>query len=484
MSGGSKTKTQTTTVNSAPWVGVQPHLTQSYGQYQDYINNPSPTPARNNAIDTLNGFAGNTNYNAGVGRLQSLSGDATQTYNANTDGLTQLGQAGALNGQGLAAQGVLSGLASNGAMDATGYGTLTGLAGSGVDSGADRTALQRIMNGDNTDAQATAYNRSVLNGDYLTQNNPYFQDMVNNSIASARPSVDAAFASSGRLGSGSHAAAFADSANRAATTLGYQDYQNERNNQTTAANSLNSAALQNAGLQSLAAQADAGIAATDFSSRLSAGQGLLSAGFQNAGVQNNAASGLLNSQQQDAATRMNAMQSAVSADQGLRNSWQNAASSLVRASTVPGEQYTQAANLEAANSPEQRLATYIQLLNGAQGGTSSQQVPVSSGSGLLTGLGAVSGLAGGLGALGRGTDGLLSLGSTVGGWLSDARAKENIRPVGLLHNGQTVYAYNYKDGSPTQIGLLAQEVARDRPEAIGNYGNTGLMSVNYDAATA
>ena len=53
MSGGSKTKTQTTTVNSAPWVGVQPYLTQSYGQYQNYINNPSPTPARNNAIDTL-----------------------------------------------------------------------------------------------------------------------------------------------------------------------------------------------------------------------------------------------------------------------------------------------------------------------------------------------------------------------------------------------------------------------------------------------
>lgn len=415
MSGGGGSKTQTTTTSSAPWVGVQPYLTSAYGQYQDYINNPSSTAARSNAIDTLNGFADNREYNTATNTLRDMAANPNSaTYDQNVAGLNALGQTGALNAQGTAAQGTLSSIAS----------------------------------GSNLDADAQSYLKSVVGGDYLTQNNPYFQDMVNNSIATARPSVDAAFASSGRLGSGSHAAAFADSANRAATSLGYQDYQNERNIQNSAAGLLNSGALQNASTQA------------------------------------GAATGLLNSQRQDAATRMNAMTGALSADQTSAARQLQTAQQLLSSSTIPGEQYTQAANLEASNSPEQRLATYIQLLNGAQGGTTSQQVPVSSGSGLLTGLGSVAGLAGGLGALGRGASGLTSLATSLGGWLSDARAKENIRPVGLLHNGQTVYAYNYKDGSPTHIGLLAQEVARDRPEAVGNFGNTGLLSVNYDAATA
>lgn len=83
--------------------------------------------------------------------------------------------------------------------------------------------------------QATDYYTRVARGDFLSPtSNPYFQAMVDQSIAAARPSVDSAFASSGRLGSGSHAAAFSDAATRASTGLGYQNYATERGYQDNA----------------------------------------------------------------------------------------------------------------------------------------------------------------------------------------------------------------------------------------------------------
>jgi hypothetical protein len=73
------------------------------------------------------------------------------------------------------------------------------------------------------------------------------------------------------------------------------------------------------------------------------------------------------------------------------------------------------------------------------------------------------------------------LGETVGAMFSDARMKTDIRPVGLLDNGLPIYAYRFKSGGPTQIGLLAQDVAKAMPQAVGHHG--GLLTVNYDLAT-
>ena len=64
---------------------------------------------------------------------------------------------------------------------------------------------------------------------------------------------------------------------------------------------------------------------------------------------------------------------------------------------------------------------------------------------------------------------------------SDKRAKENIEPVGHLNDGQKIYKYNYKGDPHTQIGLIAQEVERKHPEAVGE--SNGLKTVNYDLAT-
>lgn len=66
--------------------------------------------------------------------------------------------------------------------------------------------------------------------------------------------------------------------------------------------------------------------------------------------------------------------------------------------------------------------------------------------------------------------------------LSDARAKDDIEPVGALYDGQTVYKYRYKGDPRHQIGLMAQEVEEHLPEAVGEFG-FGLKGVDYDAAT-
>lgn len=70
-----------------------------------------------------------------------------------------------------------------------------------------------------------------------------------------------------------------------------------------------------------------------------------------------------------------------------------------------------------------------------------------------------------------------------GGFFSDSRLKEDIEKVGELHDGQPIFKFRYK-GEPreaTKIGLMADEVEKDKPEAVGLAG--GFRTVNYDDAT-
>lgn len=75
-----------------------------------------------------------------------------------------------------------------------------------------------------------------------------------------------------------------------------------------------------------------------------------------------------------------------------------------------------------------------------------------------------------------------SLGSAF--LLSDENAKDEIEPVGKLNDGQNVYSYVYKDdpNRVKQIGLLAQEVQRRRPDAVRRRSD-GYLEVNYGRAT-
>lgn len=381
--GGSKTTTQ----KNDPWAPQQPYLTDQFSLAKGlYESNPANASAET-AIQLYNDYRKGGEYQTGMGIL----GDITQGRNADTTSLANVGtlaQNGGYSADGQQAQAALSGLAKNGAIDASGYSALSGIAANGVDDSASRAALARIFSGSNLDSQGMDYLRRVTSGDYLSDQNPYFNDMVNNSVAAARPSVDSTFASSGRLGSGSHVAALADSANRTATTLGYQDYQAERQLQDAAARGLLTFGLQDTSTRADAASRDANIAATDANVRLNAGQGLLGAGFQDASARSGAATGLLNSEQADAALKLNADKTALDFNTNLTASQAQAAQQLIQLGLTPAQASAAAASLEDETGPYARLKRYAELIGGPYGGTATSTGPKTDNTGAYVGAGA------------------------------------------------------------------------------------------------
>ena len=83
---------------------------------------------------------------------------------------------------------------------------------------------------------------------------------------------------------------------------------------------------------------------------------------------------------------------------------------------------------------------------------------------------------------------IMSTAGALGGMgvalFSDKRLKENLKPVGKLNNGLKVYVGNYKketglDTRP-QLFLVAQEVKKEHPEAVGK--KFGALTVDYKQA--
>jgi len=82
--------------------------------------------------------------------------------------------------------------------------------------------------------------------------------------------------------------------------------------------------------------------------------------------------------------------------------------------------------------------------------------------------------------------GLMGLGGTLGAAaiMSDIRTKENIKAIGWLPNGLSVYEYEYKPkwkdeaGHGKFIGVMAQEVEMFKPEAVFTRPD-GYKMVNY-----
>jgi len=66
-------------------------------------------------------------------------------------------------------------------------------------------------------------------------------------------------------------------------------------------------------------------------------------------------------------------------------------------------------------------------------------------------------------------------------FFSDERLKEDIEPIGETYDGQKIYKYRYKGQEGKQIGLVAQDVERKHPDAVGS--SQGFKTVDYDAAT-
>lgn len=64
---------------------------------------------------------------------------------------------------------------------------------------------------------------------------------------------------------------------------------------------------------------------------------------------------------------------------------------------------------------------------------------------------------------------------------SDERVKDDIKPIGQTFDGQPIYKFRYKGSPMTQIGLMAQDVERRDPGAVGS--DHGIKTVEYDRAT-
>jgi Chaperone of endosialidase len=177
------------------------------------------------------------------------------------------------------------------------------------------------------------------------------------------------------------------------------------------------------------------------------------------------------------------------------------AGSLPGLSTLPGQTALSAANtaeaLPFADSaiPESLLAQIAALgSEGTATGTSTTSMPVNLGTTLLGGgLGLLSLLGANPGTTSttNPTTGAVTSGTTGGAGLlgllslSDERSKEDIVPIGLLHNGLNVYKFKYRHDPKheTHVGLIAQEVEDVAPHAVGEFGDTGYKGVDYDLAT-
>jgi hypothetical protein len=77
--------------------------------------------------------------------------------------------------------------------------------------------------------------------------------------------------------------------------------------------------------------------------------------------------------------------------------------------------------------------------------------------------------------------GLFGLGAAGVYKFSDERLKKNIKKIGKTNDGQNLYSYKYKGSDEPQIGLMAQEVAKKKPDAVA-VTPSGFLAVNYDKA--
>lgn len=97
---------------------------------------------------------------------------------------------------------------------------------------------------------------NTANGDYLSAGNPYFQGMADQIKTQVMPQIEGQFAAGNRMGSAGSGFAVGNGLGTAIGNLAFQNYANERNNQTQA--SALAPANQSAQYQNIAALTDAG----------------------------------------------------------------------------------------------------------------------------------------------------------------------------------------------------------------------------------
>lgn len=154
-----------------------------------------------------------------------------------------------------------------------------------------------------------------------------------------------------------------------------------------------------------------------------------------------------------------------------------------------GQLSNQAAMLQTAGQQQRMVdqgiadATYEEFMRQQQ--FPYQQINFLTGtalpaSGLYTGQGTTTGTSTPATQSGSTFGKILGTGLSIAGTFgfSDERLKENKKQVGELNDGTPVYAYNYKGEDNTQLGVMAQDVEGDMPDAVGSM--FGYKTVDYD----
>lgn len=375
---------------------------------------------------STNPWAPATSYLQGVlGNTANLYG---QTTNSALPGALQSGQNQAIAN---ASGGATTNLANQGFGDVSNL-----LGGTGLSSqqqsalGGVGSALGAFNTGNRT---TTGYLTPIADGSQLGASNPEFQQELQASLSKARDTIGSQFAGAGRYGSAAMGNAEATQLGNIAATATQSQYNTDRSNQLAAIGQLSG--LSTSGLSgNLSGQeAVSGIGQQGIANQL-AGIGLIP--------------GLNTSQNLDANNLM------TTGNQG----WSNLDNAASLYSSIGGMGGT-------STSTGQSNGTAT---------TQNQQSPLGM---LLAGIG-------GVGNLFSTPTGGTSAFSAAKSLFSDRRLKADIVPVGTLFDGQTVYAYRYSNRLETHLGLMADEVAQNVPEAVGVMPGTEYLGVDYGKATA
>lgn len=280
---------------------------------------------------------------------------------------------------------------------------------------------------------------SLLNsnaqGDYLNKN-PYIDQTVDRALGKVRGSLDSQFAQGGRYGSGLHQTALAGAYGDTAASMYGQNYANERQNQLGATNAMGQLYGDERTKQLQSMMFAPQMANHDY------------VDAQQLAAVGGAKEGMSQANINDQLNRWNFDQ----------------------------------------NKYSDALARYNQLVQGNYGGSGSSTSTSPTNTNRTASMlgGGLSGMMGGamLGSLipGMGVGGvgagiLPTLGGLGGLMLSDRRLKKDIKAMGKLDNGLTVYSFRYKMGGPVTMGVMADEVKKVIPEAVQTVG--GVDFVNY-----
>lgn len=302
-------------------------------------------------------------------------------------------------------------------------------------------------------------------GNRLDSGNPHQQAVADSVLSEVLPRIQSQFIGGGMLGSPEAARASAAGATSALAPFAFGQYQQEEQNQINSANSLANRFMQGAGLQAQSATNYGNLVAGAYGDKLKA-------------------AALAPSVQQTWYTPSDVIFNAGSA---LQTQNQNQINDAVARW-----------NFEQA-LPYNQLNQYIGQVTGNYGGTTTLNQPYFNNSGQNALSGAIGGASlgasllgpAGLGATTAGAGG--GIGAGLGALMmlfSDPRLKEDAEPVGKLDNGMTVYKYRYIDDPPEmrRIGLMADEVEREKPEAVARLGPEwgalgGMRMVDYAKAT-